>query len=115
MAFPPGSEARQTIDMISGATKGKEIGEALKNVMCKPCYINIMSCGSGSGDTIKAIAKETGCIVRGVLGAFWRNTGWNIFRGSWSQWEVEFGVIECDSAGRCTNVFVAGSTGMHVW
>ena len=107
---------QQPMDWISGINQGRRFGEALKGIMCKPCYINVMACYGGTGDTIKAIARETGCTVRGITQGvleIYPNDGW--WWEADAEWITKGDVIEYDPLGNRSRIFVKGSTGQKIW
>jgi len=117
MTRPPGSnDPIHKPDMIAHANSSG-FGAALAGAMCDKCYINIMSCETAAvaNITLKNIAEASGCKVRGTIGLFTRRTGWSIWSGRWSEWEVENGVMECDPSGNCKAIYGPGSKGGRVW
>ena len=59
--------------------------------------------------------RPSNCKVRGTIGLLIRRTGWSIWTGRWSEWEVENGVMECDPSGNCKAIYGPGSKGGRVW
>ena len=115
MTSPHGSgDPIHAPDMIAHANSSA-FGSALAGAMCDECYINVMSCGAADGNTLKNIAKASGCKVRGTVGTFTRRTGWSIWSGRWSEWVAQDGVMECDPSGTCKKIHGAGSKGGSVW
>jgi hypothetical protein len=115
MTSPHGSgDPIHAPDMIAHANSSA-FGSALAGAMCDECYINVMSCGAADGNTLKNIAKASGCKVRGTVGTFTRRTGWSIWSGRWSEWVAQDGVMECDPSGTCKKIHGAGSKGGGVW
>ncbi len=84
-----------------------KFGQKIKGAMCKDCTINIMSCSAASSDSwsLKAIAKASGCKVRGTIGRCRPLLGFM----------AELGVMEADPNGGNRQLYPPGHRTATPW
>lgn len=85
--------------------------QAIREVMCKPCSINIMSCEGGKGETARILSEVTGCSVTGSLGYTYLRAD-----GTWSTGgDMGGDTVEYDPFLGPDRVFREGATGDTIW
>jgi hypothetical protein len=80
-------------EFVSEGPAGKLFAGKIKDVMCEgACTINIISCSSADGNTLSAIAVNTGCTVIG--------TNATLAAGADGSWETKKGLTKVIPEGR---------------
>ncbi len=92
----------------------QRFGTILAGIMCRPCVINVMACGSADGQTLATIAAATGCNVRGVQNGNFERRNITFF-GIRDLWKAYGAVVDVAPNGQQTVLHPADSTGDEAW